>query len=134
MYCITHQDDTGGDEKPARSPPQPENETLFSNHHLNVFNKTVRTCNAWGEYIHHVHSGSLKLSHLYVHVSPVMIFTVYVADTDDLQESQKQQNPAASKLVNQSHPVYSCLSQTHTHVDVLKLQNQKYFINLWGEI
>lgn len=41
-----------------------------------------------------------------------VVFTVYVADADDLKERQKKQHPAGDKLVDESHPVYSCL-QTH---------------------
>lgn len=43
-------------------------------------------------------------------------FTVYVADADDLEERQKQQHPAGDKLVDEGHPVDSCLvTHTNTH-------------------
>lgn len=42
--------------------------------------------------------------------------TVNVADADDLKERQKQQHPAGDKLVDERHPVYSCLlAHTHNH-------------------
>lgn len=44
----------------------------------------------------------------------VDIFTIYVAETNNLQDHQEQHNPAGSKLVDQSHPVDSGLDQTHT--------------------
>lgn len=37
------------------------------------------------------------------------VLTIYEGDTNYLQKDQKQQDPGGNKLINESHPVYSCL-------------------------
>lgn len=54
-WGCTHHNDAGTDEIPTCFPPQPEEKAPFPNHHLNVFNKTVTSCDAWKEHVH-VHS------------------------------------------------------------------------------
>ena len=55
----TNRYDAGADKEPTYSPPQPETEGLFSNHHLNVFNQTVPSCKAWQEQEHeHVNNSA----------------------------------------------------------------------------
>lgn len=60
-----------------------------------------------------------------------MLITIYVAETNDLQEHQDEHHPAGSKLVNESHPVYPRLGQTHTHKHKdggdVKLTHKIYF-------
>lgn len=46
----THHYDAGDDKEPTCSPPQPKCGGLHSNHHLNVFNKTVSPCKVEEEY------------------------------------------------------------------------------------
>lgn len=41
---VFHQYDAGADEEPTCPPPQPETIGFFSNHHLDIFNKTVPAC------------------------------------------------------------------------------------------
>lgn len=57
------------------------------------------------------------LCHLCMNISLIIIFTVYVADASDLQENQNKQHPAGNKLVDESHPVYSCLLNPHKHTN-----------------
>lgn len=60
----------------------------------------------------HLDFHSVAFKHRPLILIVVDIFTIYVAETNDLQEHQEQHNPAGSKLVNQSHPVDSGLDQT----------------------
>lgn len=41
VFLVTYEQEAGGDEKPARPPPQPEPETFFPNHHFYVLDKSV---------------------------------------------------------------------------------------------
>lgn len=53
--------------------------------------------------------------HLHLQALQFFQFTIYVADSNDFQKHQKQEHPAGHKLVDESHPVDSCLFK-HTQM------------------
>lgn len=98
-HCCAYHDDAGTDAKPAGSPPQPEGAALFSQHHLEVFDQTVPPYTTRAR--HSLTPGlSVTFKHRPLIVIVVVIFTIYVAKTKDLQEHQEQHHPAGSKLVD----------------------------------
>lgn len=43
-------------------------------------------------------------------IFPFVPFTVYVDDANNLQQDQNKKHPCGNELVDQRHPVYSCLT------------------------
>lgn len=94
VFCVkvlsgcTHHYDAGADEEPTCPPPEPEGKALIPKHHLNVFNKTIPSCKPQDKHSQ-LWIEALFCSKMYSTVSSIMmIFTIYVADANNLQETQ----------------------------------------------